>query len=261
MALNHERHGHVGVWWFPKDFSQSRYGKYKSSGTNSCTIISLMLADMVAKSFKGRHGFHEYLDNETPNRRCIDQLPREAINIFAEAINEGNGVYQRAICPSKMCRQNLSIPDALKAMKSQPRLGVLLHEWFYTHLQANPASMGYAKTAANKLTQVLSIAVELFRHPTTVVAHREKFLFAALIADSRTVIMVFEFPTEVVSFFDSHQHGMHAGAVIAQCALSDLGEMMSWMMSMLHEMYDSKPELFEVSFLTTIPEGLPNPIK
>ena len=38
-----ERSGHVGVWWFPRDFSQSRYGE-RNTGSNACTLIAILVA-------------------------------------------------------------------------------------------------------------------------------------------------------------------------------------------------------------------------
>lgn len=40
-----EVQGHVTIWWFVKDFSQSSFNfKNVSTGSNACTIITVLLA-------------------------------------------------------------------------------------------------------------------------------------------------------------------------------------------------------------------------
>lgn len=37
--------GHIVIWWFNRDFSQSRYNyKNAPSGSNACTIITALMA-------------------------------------------------------------------------------------------------------------------------------------------------------------------------------------------------------------------------
>lgn len=47
--FKHKQYGNISVWWFQKAFSQSRYGTYRKSGRNSCTLIALTLADKICK--------------------------------------------------------------------------------------------------------------------------------------------------------------------------------------------------------------------
>jgi len=38
-----ETRGHVRIWWFPRDFSQSWFGG-RDTGSNPCTLIALLVA-------------------------------------------------------------------------------------------------------------------------------------------------------------------------------------------------------------------------
>ncbi|XP_023305973.2 uncharacterized protein LOC111687731 [Lucilia cuprina] len=231
-----QKHHNVNVWWFPQDFCQSRYGEYYESGTNSCTLISLILADKMAKE----EVFHK------PSKT----LPKRAIEIFGDAMNEGNIVYGRMFNRgSKRKTPNLNIPEALTALCDQRNMSFDLREWFYTHLTANPHKESYQYSVPNRITQVLKLGVQLFKQPPS--NSRARNLFAALIADSRTTVFVFEFPQNVVSFFDSHQHGQRAGAVVAQASIDNLAELSVWFVNMLQEVYKSRPSVYEISFLTT----------
>ncbi|XP_036326362.1 uncharacterized protein LOC118739252 [Rhagoletis pomonella] len=248
-----ERSGNLNIWWFPKEFSQSRYGEYHHSGTNSCTLITLILANMVAK---GGRGFY---------CQSMQDLPPRAVDIFAAAINNGNSAYAHlitghaghdsAVSLPSSSNQNLNIPDALNVLKSQPQFR--LKEWFFTHMQADP-ERETGRTIALRLMQALNNGVQLFRRAGKV---NERFLFAAMISDNRTVLFVIEFPANIITFFDSHQHGRDAGAVVAQCSFRDLFDMMNWFVNMNNEVYSSQPSIYEVSFLLPDPSGLPTPEK
>ncbi|KAM7356772.1 uncharacterized protein ACRADG_002406 [Cochliomyia hominivorax] len=230
-----EKFNNVNVWWFPQEFCQSRYGEYHSSGTNSCTLISLILADKMSK--------------ESVFRVVNQTLPKRAVEIFAAAMNEGNIVYGNIFKNNKKRTPNLNIPEAMTALVDHRNMQFDLKEWFYTHLTANPKKETYKHSVANRITQVLRLAIQLFKQTPN--NSRAKNLFAALIADSRTTVFVFEFPHNSVSFFDSHQHGQRAGAVVAQAALDNLSELSYWFVNMLHEVYNSRPSVYEISFLTT----------
>lgn len=235
-----EQYERVHVWWFPKEFCQSRFGEFRESGTNSCTLISLILADKMAK--------------EQIFQQRSKTLPRRAIQVFGDAINEGNGVYSRIFelrdeNGKKKRAPNLNIPEAISALDRQDDIGFQLQEWFYTHLTANPSKESYKRSVPMRISQVLKLGVQLFRQPMSNV--KAKALFAALIADSRTTIFVFEFNTNLVSFFDSHQHGRQAGAVVAQSSIDQLDDLCNWFVNMLDDVYNSHPSVYEISFLTT----------
>ncbi|CAD7005202.1 unnamed protein product [Ceratitis capitata] len=250
-----ERNGNLNIWWFPKEFSQSRYGEYHHSGTNSCTLITLILADMVAKEGRGFYC------------QRMQDVPPRAVDIFAEAINKGNHAYAHLITPTQpshetavsvpttSTNQNLNIPDALTVLKSQPHFR--LKEWFFTHMQADPERES-CRTIALRLLQAVNTGLQQFRQAGKA---NEHFLFAAMISDNRTVLFVIEFPRNIVTFFDSHQHGRDAGAVVSQCSIRDMYDMMNWFVNMNHDIYSSTPHIYEVSFLLPDPSGLPTPTK
>ncbi|XP_073839421.1 uncharacterized protein [Musca autumnalis] len=243
MAL-FEEHDNVNIWWFPKEFCQSRYGEYRESGTNSCTLISLILANKMSQELVFHH-------NASPVR-----LPAKAVQIFGDAMNEGNKVYWQLFDHvdgpqdrGKRRAPNLNIPEAIDALNAQIHNGFNLKEWFYTHLTANPTNENYFELVSSRIAQVLRLGVQLFQRSNR--SELPKNLFAALIADSRTTIFVFEFPTNTVSFFDSHQHGRRAGAVVAICTMDYFDRLAMWFVTMLYDIYHSRPNLFEISFLTT----------
>ncbi|XP_039963689.1 uncharacterized protein LOC126762117 [Bactrocera neohumeralis] len=250
-----ERNGNLNIWWFPKEFSQSRYGEYHHSGTNSCTLITLILADMVAKEGRGFYC------------QRMQDLPPRAVEIFAEGINKGNSAYAHLITANAgvpesggvaqqmTANQNLNIPDALNVLKRQPHFR--LKEWFFTHMQADPERES-CRTIALRLLQAVNTGLQQFRQAGKA---NEHFLFAAMISDNRTVLFVIEFPANLITFFDSHQHGRDAGAVVAQCNIRDMYDMMNWFVNMNHDVYSSQPHIYEVSFLLPDPTGLPTPSK
>ncbi|CAG2065941.1 unnamed protein product, partial [Timema podura] len=72
-----EKRGDVCIWWFPRDFSQSRLGD-RTTGSNACTLIVLLISQ---KCYQGD----------------IQILPREKepisqrfVAALAESIIEGN---------------------------------------------------------------------------------------------------------------------------------------------------------------------------
>lgn len=242
-----EQHAHVNIWWFPKEFCQSRFGEYRGSGTNSCTLISLILADKISKEHVHEQG--------------MDILPPRAVEMFGDAINEGNSVYWRLFDRSNMSQDNnrsrgtpnLNIPEAIFALAGQPHMDFQLQEWFYTHLTANPTKTSYTQSVSLRIAQVMKLGMQLFQQTQSNESTRN--LFAALIADSRTTLFVMEFPSNLISFFDSHQHGRQAGAVAAVCSVDYFEELTSWLIDMLFDVYHSRPAVFEISFLTTIAEA------
>lgn len=238
MAV-HENCNNVSVWWFPLDFCQSRYGEYREYGTNSCTLISLIVADKVAK---------ENVRNGTSHI-----LPKELIDIFGSAMNEGNMVYAHLFHKTEekslKSAPNLNIPEAITALESERNLRFDLREWFYTHLTSNPQKETYTQTVPNRITQTLKLGIQLFR--TQASSSTPKNLFAALIGDSRTTIFVFDFLHNNATFFDSHQHGQRGGAVAAQVSINNLLDLIQWFVGMTENVYNSRPSIYEISFLTT----------
>ncbi|XP_075160342.1 uncharacterized protein LOC142233326 [Haematobia irritans] len=241
-----EQHNHVNIWWFPKNFCQSTFGEYRRSGTNSCTVISLILANKISKELV----FAEGLPTHTlpPNR---------AVEIFANAMNEGNRIYgslfdRTDISPDgseKRRAPNLNIPEAITALAGQINSEFQLQEWFYTHLMANPTKESYMRTVSTRIADVIKLAIRLFNRSFTNEGGNN--LFIALIADNRTTVFVIEFPSNKIAFFDSHHHGRRGGSVIALCPIEYLEEIVNWFVHMAADIYHSRPTVYEISFLTT----------
>ncbi|XP_017042300.1 uncharacterized protein LOC108088838 [Drosophila ficusphila] len=239
MAI-HEQIDNLNIWWFPRDFCQSRFGEFQQSGTNSCTLISLILADKVAKAERFYHR--------------VSDLPMRGWELFGNAINDGNNVYHNVITTNapQARNLNLNIPDAIAAIRSQSKMNFRLEEWFYTHMEADPSHPMYNRNVAVQLSRIFQITLHVLQQANL----RENMpsqLFAAIIADSRTVMVTFDFRASIVALFDSHQHGRDAGAVFAQCTLQNMDDLLFWFISMLHNVYSSRPSLFEISFLSSQP--------
>ncbi|XP_068149934.1 uncharacterized protein [Drosophila tropicalis] len=241
MAI-HEQIDNLNIWWFPRDFCQSRFGEFQQSGTNSCTLISLILADKVAKA---ERFFHR-----------VTELPSHGWDLFGNAINDGNNVYHNVITANtpQARNLNLNIPDAISAIRSQHKMNFRLEEWFYTHMEADPTNPMYNRNVALQLSRIFTITLQVFQQAGGRGGELPpSHLFAAIIADSRTVMVTFDFRASIVALFDSHQHGRDAGAVFAQCTIRNMDDLIFWFISMLHNVYSSRPSLFEISFLSSQP--------
>ncbi|XP_017034477.1 uncharacterized protein [Drosophila kikkawai] len=235
MAI-HEQIDNLNIWWFPRDFCQSRFGEFQQSGTNSCTLVSLILADKVDKAERFYHR--------------VSDLPMRGWELFGNAMNDGNNVYHNVITVNTPQARNinLNIPDAIAAIRSQHKMNFRLEEWFYTHMEADPTNPMYNRNVAVQLSRLFQATLPVFQKTGS-----PSHLFAAIIADSRTVMVTFDFRASIVALFDSHQHGRDAGAVFAQCTLQNMDDLLFWFVSMLHNVYSSRPSLFEISFLSSQP--------
>lgn len=226
----YEELGNVNIWWFPHDFCQSRFGDYCKSGTNSCTLISLILANKVSK-----------MPSLNEN---VKELPEKAWDLIGESINEGNNVYHDLISANL----NINIPDAIAAIRSQQKINFRLEEWFFTQVCSDPLS---PMIVGVELSRIFTTTLEAFKQ----VDGRDmpSNLFAAIVADCRTVIVGIDLRTSIAFIVDSHQHGANAGAFYAQSDTQFIGDLMFWFISMLDHIFSSHPAVFEISFLCAMP--------
>lgn len=93
-------------------------------------------------------------------------------------------------------------------------------------------------------------------------------LYIMLVADSRTVLFIFQSNTETVSIafeifenflnklhlpqvtlIDSHQHSAEKGAFIATAKISKLKYLCQWYTDVLKKYYNCIPDLYEISLL------------
>ncbi|XP_023169263.1 uncharacterized protein LOC111598307 [Drosophila hydei] len=227
----HEEIGNVNIWWFPQDFCQSRYGDYRQSGKNSCTLISLIVADKVARMPSLCHS--------------VSELPDVAWDLIGDSINDGNIVYHDLISANR----NINIPDALKAIRSHQKINFRLREWFFTQVGSDPLS---PMIVGVELSRIFTTTLEAFQKADgwDVPSH----LFAAIVADCRTVMVSIDLRTSIAAIIDSHQHGSDAGALFAQSTIHYISDLMFWFISMLDHIYSSHPAIFEISFLCTMPD-------
>ncbi|XP_034485787.1 uncharacterized protein LOC117790439 [Drosophila innubila] len=229
MASSYEQVNDVSIWWFPPDFSQSRFGDYQESGSNSCTLISLLIADKINKTLS--------FSQEATT------LPSLAWDIIGKAINDGNKVYHDLISGTL----NLNIPDAISAIISHEHIDFQLEEWFYTQVFIN--NRGF-DSISMQLSHILQTSLKIYQQPYDweIPSH----LFAALIADCRTVIICLDLRTSIAAFVDPHQHGEQAGLVFAHVKLKHLDDLMYWYITMLDDIYASHPDMIEIAFLSSL---------
>lgn len=249
VMTTYQKNGNLNIWWFPHDFCQSRYGAYQQSGRNSCTLISLILANKVCRL---RSFFTSY-----------ETLPPNAQEVFGDAINEGNKTYHRLQGTNKLRDSlNLSIPDAISAIFSRQRDATepfMLKEKFFTHLQADIGLRDYTEVVVKRLTKIMEIGLGLLSAFDAIDSTNGKHMIVVVIADSRTVTFIFEIPNRVVAFVDSHQHGNNWGAVIAMTTVKTISDILRWYVNMIREVYNSRPDLYEVSFLSSNPKNFASP--
>ncbi|KAM8720443.1 hypothetical protein ACLKA7_006483 [Drosophila subpalustris] len=222
----------VSIWWFPPDFCQSRFGEYQDSGSNSCTLISLIVADKINKAL----AFSQK----------VTELPSSAWEVIGNSINDGNKVYHNLISESL----NINIPDAILAILPHQDIEFQLEEWFYTQVFIDERCFS---SISEQLSRIFYTSLKIYQQPNEdweVPTH----LFAALIADSRTVIISLDLRTSIAAFVDPHQHGEQSGVVFAQAKLNHLEPLMYWYINMIDEIYASRPNMIEIAFLSSLPD-------
>ncbi|CAD7082746.1 unnamed protein product [Hermetia illucens] len=229
-AYDYENVNGVSVWWFEREFSQGQYGKHAHRGTNSCTLITVLTAQKIAQ---GR------IKTVTNSSR----LPYEVVETFAKAILDGNANYARLYNEGKLTNVNLNIPEAMEALK---KLLKNLEEWFYVHTHL-PVVSGYKKHASEKLFSVLRDGLDMWH----MVYEDREYLFVIMIADNRSIVLCFQKSTKTLTLFDSHQHSAENGALIAQTCWKNLIKMCEWIIHMFVEIYQTRPNVFELSFIPT----------
>lgn len=230
MAI-YEKFNNVHIWWFPKHFCQSRYGDYQESGNNSCTLIALIYANKLCK-------MPTFSQSES-------ELPPLAWVVIGDAINEGNWAYHDLI----HANVNISVPGAIWTIRMHDKTNFNLEEWFFTHVGSDPSNHLYV---ARELAEIFHTTLTMFLH-SVIGWERPRYLFAAIVADCRASMVSIDLETGIVGLIDSHPHGQVGGAVLCQCSIEFLEDLMFNFIAMLDTIYDSRPEIFEISFLCTLP--------
>ncbi|XP_049775541.1 uncharacterized protein LOC126235860 isoform X3 [Schistocerca nitens] len=104
--------GDVIIWWFPRDFSQSRIGD-KCTGSNACTLIALLVA----------HQCYKDNINISPGEQ---RLSSHIITALAESIMEGNEIHRQLLQKGNLQYLNMTVPEAMAAAKSKIKF---ITEW------------------------------------------------------------------------------------------------------------------------------------
>ncbi|XP_067014160.1 uncharacterized protein [Anabrus simplex] len=216
-----ERWGDVSIWWFPRDFSQSRYGD-RNTGSNACTLIALLVAQRCNQN------------NIKIWTKEDFTLNKSIITALAESILEGNEIHERLLREGVLQHVNMTVPEAIEAAGSKMKI---VTEW---------KSLVYLMDLGESLYEQLNETIaEWNRNPPM---RRSSDLYVILIADNRTVLLVFQKELDTVTLIDSHQHLSH-GAVLAQVSNNKLQNLCKWYHSMLLNCYGVRPVCYELSFL------------
>lgn len=227
----YEKYQNVHMWWFPAHFCQSRHGDYQESGSNSCTLIALIYANKLCK-------MPTFSQSES-------EMPPLAWVVIGDAINEGNWAYHDLIRGNV----NISVPGAIWTIRTHDKTNFNLEEWFFTHVGSNPRNHLYV---AREMAEIIHTTLAMFMH-SVMDWERPRYLFAAIVADCRASMVSIDLETGIVGLIDSHPHGGAGGAVLSQCNIEFLEDLMVMFIVMLDTIYDSRPEIFEISFLCTLP--------
>lgn len=220
--------GGIKVWWFPADFCQSRLGdrligKPGGTGSNACTIITLLMAHKIHS-----HGIQIWGHEDQP-------LNRQLISAFAESIIDGNEIHERLMASGPLRNPNLTLPEAMDSCRGR-----------FNNLVEWDSTVYHSKMRAT-LFENLHRGImrwELQGMPPTPGCD----LYIVLIADQRSVLIVFQRALNRVSLVDSHSHLQH-GAVVAQAGISQLKELCLWYDDMCWRFYESRPSCYELSYL------------
>lgn len=218
-----ELRGHVTLWWFYKDFSQSHYNyKLIPSGSNACTLITVLLSSYI-HSHQVKILSTNYYD-----------LPQIVLRAFARSILEGNDIHQEMRNRGSLQHINLTIPEAIEGTKKKVKNII---EWkcaFYTSCLGTTLYYHLKKHVKEWYT------TPMYKdHPD---------LYIIIIADQRSVLLVYQDDVDLISLFDSHTH-LENGAVIAQVPRIRLKALCFWFAGMIQEYFESDPDCYELSFL------------
>ncbi|PSN39810.1 hypothetical protein C0J52_13625 [Blattella germanica] len=128
----------------------------------------------------------------------------------------------------------MTVPEAIEAAGNKMRF---VTEW---------KSLVYLMDLGESLYEQLHETVlEWYRNPPP---RKGSDLYVILIADNRSVLLVFQKELDKVTLIDSHQHMSH-GAVIAQVPSAKLQNLCSWYHNLLQTCYGARPECYELSYL------------
>ncbi|XP_018329286.1 uncharacterized protein LOC108739738 isoform X1 [Agrilus planipennis] len=218
-----EYHKHIlRVTWFETDFSQSRYSfKSQPGGSNACTIIAILMAWKC--HFKD-------INVKGPDKELNIRL----IYALAHSMLEGNDIHNELKKRGSLYDINLTVPEAIK-FSGLAKYG--LTEW-KSLLFMEPLCDTLHHNIKNTWSQWVNNPLSK-SHPD---------MYIVLISDSRSVLFIIQYAFNTVAVVDSHQHAS-AGALIAITYRQRLQLLCQWFSEMSEKLYNSHPEVYELSFL------------
>ncbi|KAJ6625048.1 hypothetical protein Bhyg_17144 [Pseudolycoriella hygida] len=172
-----------------------------------------------------------------------DQAPSQLVNVFAESILDGNAIYCNMSSVNKSVDVNLSIPEAIHAVKTAKPFSSGLREWVYASIQLFHSKNGMSESIFNGFTEGLN------RWKRCKSVSKANNLFAVLIAPKQSILIVFDECSSTVTIFDSHEHFDTHGSVIAQTEIANLSTLCFFIERLYFDVHESCPYEMELSFL------------
>ncbi|ENN77360.1 uncharacterized protein LOC109537487 [Dendroctonus ponderosae] len=222
FETEHVGGGAIRVTWFEPKFSQSHYNVHnRTSGSNACTLIAILMASKC----------HDY--------NVVIKYPQENLNIrlihlLAISMLEGNKIHEELKKKKVLKDLNLNVPEALKYTQEET---YNLVEW-KSSIYMERLSRSLCENIRSNYKEWLKLNKE-----------PNEDLYVVLIADSRTVLFLFQTKTDTISLVDSHQHSVEQGAFVAIANRDQLGHLCFWFKEVVRKCYNSDPKLYELSFL------------
>ncbi|XP_012284809.1 uncharacterized protein LOC105702094 [Orussus abietinus] len=211
----------VDVYWYNRDFSQSRYPPGQEV-SEACTLICLLVAQRVSQT----------------GLLIWDVGSLHGLNIIiAEAICEGNATHAWILRRGLIPHPYLNTAEALKYGGRSLKT---LKEWKFR--------VYYEDIAVGLYRNVKSFLHEWYENP------KSENLFMLLITCGRTILFIFQEQTYKITLFDSHGHSTlenpHRGLVIAQTTVDHLGQLCEWYVEViLNDCYNMEADQYELAFL------------
>ncbi|GLG92719.1 Uncharacterized protein GBIM_00328, partial [Gryllus bimaculatus] len=144
----------------------------------------------------------------------------------------GNALHEALLARGALRHVNMTVPEAIAAAGARAKF---VCEW-------------------RSLVYLMDLGASLFEQLAETLADWERNppprrhghdLYVVLIADNRSVLLVFQKDQDRVSLIDSHQHQAH-GAVVVQVQTAYLQQLCAWYNSLLQSCYGARPECYEL---------------
>jgi len=233
-TISGELEENVKIWWFPCDFCQSRLGD-REIGSNACTLIAVILA----------YRLHDQGISILGNLNL--PLSRQLISALAESIVDGNEILDSLMNRGELNDINLTLPEALHFYQTT-QFEWKLNDFSRRQLIEWRTSIEMEATIQARLFEVLHRGLIEWEMKGRTEAPQDSNLYFVLIADTRSVLLVYQRELKQVTLIDSHGHDKY-GAVVAQVDIGNLQDLCFWYHEICATYFSRHPTCFEVSFL------------